>query len=175
MALACDITSGRTRICKSLQGGQSGLYLFNYVEDPFTVVDGVATGINPLLTEVFLYELEGDGNTLVENMPSDRNTGTSVNTQTLTTVLKGITPEASAELNLLAYGFPMAVVKDRNGAFHCIGVDDGIDFTVEKLTGGVKTDLTGYNLTGVSTTGALSAEMDETTRDAFLLLVVEPV
>lgn len=169
--MACDITSGRLRPCKNSIGGLGTLYLFNYVENPFTFANGIATAINPLLTDVFQYEIEGDGNTLVEDLVSDRNTGTSVNTQTLTIVLKKIDAVSSAQLNLLASGFPMAVVKDRNGVYHAVGVQDGIDFTVNSATGGAKTDLNGYTLTGVSTTGELSPKLDATTITDFLALV----
>jgi len=167
----CDITAGRDKACKQGLGGLGKLYLFNFVENPFTVTAGVATAINPLLTTVFEYELEGDGNNVAESLVSDRNSGTSLNTQTLTVVLKKIDAVTSAEMNLLAYGFPMAVVKDRNGIFHAIGTDDGIDFTVVQSTGGAKGDLNGYTLTGVSTTGALSPKLDATTVTAFLALL----
>lgn len=169
--MACDITAGRSKVCKDSLGGNSNLYLFNYLEDPFTVADGVATAINGSLSEVFKYELEGDGNTLVEDMPSDRNTGTAVNTQTLTVVLKKIDAATSAEMNLLAKGYPMAVVQDRNGVYSAIGIDDGIDFTVNAQSGGSKTDLNGYTLTGVSTTGSLSPKLDAATITALLALV----
>lgn len=169
--MACDITAGRDKPCKQGLGGLGKLYLFNFVENPFTVTAGVATAINPLLTTVFEYELEGDGNNVAESLVSDRNSGTSLNTQTLTVVLKKIDAVTSAQMNLLAYGFPMAVVKDRNGIFHAIGTDDGIDFTVAQSTGGAKGDLNGYTLTGVSTTGALSPKLDATTVTAFLALV----
>jgi len=76
--MACDITAGRLRACKDGIGGVGELYLFNFVENPFTVASGVATAINPLLTEAFKFELEGDGNTLVQDMVSDRNTGTEL-------------------------------------------------------------------------------------------------
>ena len=79
--------------------------------------------------------------------------------------------ELYAQMNLLAYGFPMAVVKDRNGVLHAIGIDDGIDFTVAQSTGGAKTELNGYTLTGVSTTGSLSPKLDASTVTAFLALV----
>ena len=169
--MPCDITAGRDKACKQGLGGLGKLYLFNFVENPFTVTAGVATEINPLLTTVFEYELEGDGNNVAESLVSDRNSGTSLNTQTLTAVLKKIDAVTSAQMNLLAYGFPMAVVKDRNGIFHAIGTDDGIDFTVAQSTGGAKGDLNGYTLTGVSTTGALSPKLDATTVTAFLALV----
>jgi hypothetical protein len=169
--MACDITSGRLRACKESLGGCSTLYLFNRVDDPFTVVGGEATAINAALTVAYEFEIDGDGNTLVENMVSDRNTGTTVNTQTLTAVLNQIDAATSAELNLLAYGYPMAVVKDRNGVYHCVGIDDGIDFTIDQTTGGAKTDLSGYTLTGVSTTNALSPKLDDATITAFLAIV----
>lgn len=169
--MACDITQGRAKACKQNLGGASKLYLFNYVENPFTVTNGVATAINPDLTEVFEFELEGDSNNVSENMVSDRNTGTTVNTQTTTINLKKIDATTSAQLNLLAYGFPQAVVKDRNGIYHAIGIDDGIDFTVNQVTGGAKTEMNGYILTGVSTTGSLSPKLDSSTVTAFLALL----
>jgi hypothetical protein len=169
--MACDITAGRLRACKDGIGGVGELYLFNFVENPFTVANGVATAINPLLTEAFKFELEGDGNTLVQDMVSDRNTGTRVNTQTLTVMLKKISATDSANMNLLAAGFPMAVVKDRNGIYHAVGIDDGIDFTIQEATGGAKTDMNGYTLTGVSTTGSLAPKLDSSTVTAFLALV----
>lgn len=171
MALCDFITAGRDKGCKSSIGGASKLYLFNGVDNPFTVVAGVATAINPLVTVAYEFELEGDGNNVAENLVSDRNTGASVNTQTITTVLKKMDAVTSAEMNLLAYSFPMAVVKDRNGIFHAIGIDDGIDFTVATSTGGAKGDMNGYTLTGVSTTNALSPKLDSTTTTAFLSLV----
>ena len=169
--MACDITAGRLRPCKQSLGGLGKLFLFNYVENPFTIVDGVCTAINADLTTVFEYVIEGDGNNVSESLLPDRNSGTSVNTQTTTIVLKKIDATSSAQLNLLAYGFPMAVVKDRNGIYHAIGIDDGIDFTVVQSTGGAKGELNGYTLTGVSTTGALSPKLDEDTVTDFLALV----
>jgi len=169
--MSCDITAGRLRACKQNIGGLGKLYLFNFLENPFTVVAGVATAINPLLTEAFEYEIEGDGNNVSESFVSDRNTGTSLNTQTMTIMLKKIDATTSAQLNLLTYGFPMAVVKDRNGIFHAIGIDDGIDFTVVQSTGGAKGEMNGYTLTGVSTTGSLSPKLDSATAAAFEALV----
>jgi len=169
--MICDITQGRDRVCKNSLGGNANLYLFNYLEDPFTVVGGEATAMNVALTEAFKYELEGDLNTLVEDMVTDRNTGTTVNTQTTTVSLKQIDATTSAEMNLVAQSYPMAVIEDRNGVFHAIGIDDGIDFNVNQSTGGVKTDMNGYTLVGTSTTGTLSPKLDAATITAFLAVV----
>ena len=99
--MACDITAGRIKGCKDAIAGMSKVYFFNFVENPFTVANGIATAINPLLTECFEYDLVGDGNTYVESMVGDRNTGTSPNTQTLTLALHKITKEDNVQFNLL--------------------------------------------------------------------------
>lgn len=170
--MACNITAGRLKVCKDSVGGSKKAFIFNYVEDAFTVANGIATAINPLLTEVFEFELEGDGNTFAQNKPSDRNNSTSINTQTLTLVLKKMDATASAEMNLLTAGYPMAVIQDRNGEYLAVGLDDGIDFTVDATTGGAKADLNGYTLTGVATTKDMAPHLDNATITAFLALVV---
>ena len=169
--MACDITIGRDRACKDGLGGNSTLYLYNELADAFTVLGGEATAMNVLLTAAFAFPLEGDGNTLEQSMVSDRNTGTKVNTQTLTVVLKNMDAATSAEFNLLAAGYPQAVVVDRNGNHHAIGLDDGIDFTVLASTGAAKTDMNGYTLTGIATTTDIAPLLDEATVTAFEAVV----
>ena len=169
--MACDITIGRDRACKDGLGGNSTLYLYNELADAFTVLGGEATAMNVLLTAAFAFPLEGDGNTLEQSMVSDRNTGTKVNTQTLTVMLKNMDAATSAEFNLLAAGYPQAVVVDRNGNHHAIGLDDGIDFTVLASTGGAKTDMNGYTLTGIATTTDIAPLLDEATVTAFEAVV----
>ena len=171
--MACDINNGRDRACKDGLGGASTLYLYNEIADAFTVVEGAATDMNVLLTEAWAFPLEGDGNTLEQSMVSDRNTGTKVNTQTLTVMLKVMDAATNAQFNLMAAGYPQAVVVDRNGNHHAIGLDDGIDFTVVASTGGAKTDMNGYTLTGVSTTQDLAPVLDEDTVTAFEGIVQE--
>ena len=169
--MACDITKGRAKQCKDGIGGTSLLYLFNFEEDPFTVVAGEATAINVLITTVFKYELQGDGHILDENMVSARNEGTSLNTQTITTILQKIDASTSAEMNLVAAGIPQAVVKDRNGNHFAVGITDGIDFTIVANTGSAKGDLNGYTLTGVSTEQNLAPILDSATVTALEALV----
>lgn len=169
--MECDITQGRAKVCKDGVGGNSKLYLFNGLDDSFTVVAGVATAVNPLLTAAFEYELEGDGNIFAENKVPDRNTGTSINTQTLTIVLKKTDASTSAEFNLLTAGYPMAVIKTRNGEYKVVGIDDAIDFTVDSTTGGAKADLNGYTLTGTATCKEFAPSLDAATITAFLALV----
>ena len=169
--MACDITNGRDKECKNAIAGTSKIYLFNDIENPFTVLNGVVTAINPLLTDVFKYELVGDGNTFAQSMQSDRNNGTSTNTQTLTLVLPKISKEDNNQFNLLAYGYPKAVVADRAGNYQVVGLKDGIDFLIAPTTGGAKSDFNGYNLTGVALESELAPILDNATITAFLALV----
>lgn len=168
--MACDITAGRLKACKDGIGGTKKVYLFNYLEDAFTVAAGVATAVNPLLV-AYEFEIEGDGNIFAQNKPSDRNTGTSINTQTLTFILKKMDAATSANINLLTAGYPMAVVESRAGEYLAVGLDDGIDFTSDATTGGAKADLNGYTLTGVATTKDMAPHLDTATISAFLALV----
>ena len=170
--MACDISSGRLRVCKDSLGGNRFIYLYNEIEDPFVVVDGEAISMNVDLTANYKFELEGDGNILEQDMVSDRNTGTSVNTQTLTLVLKKMDAATNAQFNLLAAGFGGAVMVSRNNDYMAVGVDDGIDWQIGTTTGGAKADGNLYTLTGVSTTNELSPILDEATILAFELVTV---
>lgn len=171
--MACsDITQGIGLECKNNLGGNQKLYLFNYLEDPFTVVDGEATAINPSLTAAYEFDIKGDGHILEQSQASDRNTYTTVNTQTLTVLLGRIDATKNATLNLLIPSFPMAVIRDRNDNYHAVGILDGIDFTNVATTGGAKADFNGYTLTGTAMTKDLAPILDSDTVTAFLALVV---
>ena len=170
--MACDINIGRSSVCKDGLGGTSMLFLYNDISDAFTIVDGEATAMNVLLTEAYAFPLEGDGNTLEQSMVGDRNTGSRVNTQTLTIVLKKMDAATNAQFNLLSSGYPQAVVVDRNGNFIALGLDDGIDFTIVASSGGAKSDGNLYTLTGVSTTKDLAPLLDASTITAFEAVVL---
>lgn len=169
--MSCDITAGRAKPCKKHIGGVRKMYLFNYLETPFTVVDGVATAMDVALTEAFEYDLVGDGQVLAESMASDRSAGSTTNTQTITAILQGIDAPTSNELKLVANGYPQAVIQSRDGNYHIAGFTDGVDFTVEETTGTTQAEFSGYTLTGTAIESALSPIMDEATRDAFLAVV----
>lgn len=169
----CDVAGGIAREqCKNTQGGYKNLYLFNSQENPFTVVESVVTAINASLTTVYKFGLSLNGNSLVEDLVPDRASGTSLNTQTVIAMLTKITAEKSNVLNNVAKSYPMAVIEDYNGVYHAIGIDSGIDFTVQSTTGASQSgELYGYTLTGVASVSALSPKLDATTKDAFLALV----
>jgi len=174
--MACDeIVSGIKRTCKGNLGGTSKIYIFNFVDNAYIGSGGTATGISTGITQVYEFEITGDLSTLTEVLTTSRNEGTASNLQTLVISINGISAEASNTLNQLAYATTNAVVRDRNGIYHCLGETDGFDFNIEQTTGGAKSDKNGYLATGVSTTGRLSLKMDSPTVTAFLAKVVPNV
>lgn len=168
--MACEITTGRAKLCHEGQGGNKAVYIFNYLEDPFTIVAGVATAINVALTVVYKFYIEGDLNTYAQDV-QPTNIGSTVNTQTLTVNLPNQTATDSANLNLLAYGSAMAVIEDRNGVYHAAFVDDGALWQIQANTGGAKAEGNGYTVIALGTTGALAPQLDAGTITAFLALV----
>jgi hypothetical protein len=168
-----DLTRGRTRQDKNRLGGNAVLYLFNRLDNAFTVdaATNVISAVNGALTTVYAYDLENDGNNLAEPMVSDLNSGTRVNSQLITCVLPFMTVADSAEFNLLAASCAQAVVKTRNGDYLAIGLRAGMTWTIASNTGGAPGDPTGYTVTGASFENKLAPYLDPTTITAFLLLV----
>jgi len=169
--MSCDLTAGRVKGCKDSIGGNSTLYLFDYLEDSFTIAAGEATAMNVSLTTAFKYELVGDVSTFNEEKVPDRGTGTSMNTQTLVAVFHKMDAATAAEFNLVSESYPIAVIKDRNGVYHLVGQTEGIDFSISGTTGGAKAELNGFTITGVSEEANLSPKLDASTVTAFLAVV----
>lgn len=170
--MACLINSGRTIPCKDTLGGLVAAYFINYVSDAFTVVDGEATAINVSVTESFKYELRNDGNIFTESPVSDKNSGTTVNTQTLTLALPKLDKDTSLQVDLLAKGRPIVVVQDRNGNYKVVGLSEGMDLTGSDInSGGSHSDFNGYSLTFSSMEGSTAPTLDEATVTALLALV----
>ena len=169
--MACDLTAGRIKGCKDSIGGNSVLYIFDYLQDAFTITAGEATAMNVALTAAYAYELVGDASTFSEEVVSDRQTGTVTNTQTITAVFHKMDAATAAEFNTVAKAYPIAVIKDRNGVYHLIGQTDGIDFNISGATGGAKSDLNGFTITGTSIEQNLSPKLDSDTITAFLAIV----
>ena len=166
--MACDLTKGKARACKENTGGTVKLYLFNYIEDPFTVANGVATAMNVGVTAAWIYDLVGNVSFFNEEVVSDSATQTVTNTQTITAVFHKMDAATAAEFNLLAKNYPHAVMKDSNGEFHALGITDGIDFNISATTGSAKTDSNQFTLTGTAIEKELSPKLDAATQTAFL-------
>ena len=171
----CDVVIGvnRGRVCDNLQGGAREFYFFNFVDDAFTVLAGVATALNGLTGEtVYKYVIQGDGNTFTQSSVTDKKIGTKVNTQTLVGQLKQINAATNVELDSMASGNIGGVVKDYNGKYYWFAKDGvNVTCTIETVTGGARTDFNGYNVTLVAETLEKAPVLDTATVTAFLALV----
>ena len=171
--MACLVTSGRTDACKSFIGGLKNIFVTNYVADAFTIVSGEATDFDELvLTEFFKYELRADGNLLNEEGVSDKNTGTTLFNQSLTSVLVGQDKDTALQLKLLMQGYQYVIVQDRMDNYRLMGRMEGVSVTASSVqSGGAHADFNGYNLTFTGTTDAPAEKLDSATVVKFLALV----
>ena len=169
--MCIPIAANRAKRCKDTQGGSLVFYPFNFIEDAFTVVDGVATAINVALTEVFEYKLVGDGNIFNAPLTTDENTGTSLCLQNLVLLLHSIDAASSFELTNMAQSDVSGVLKDANNNYHWVAKNSFKTFIADPSTGGARADFNGYTVTATAESKELPALLDDATRDAFLLLV----
>lgn len=170
--MSCNLTSGRTEPCKYAIGGIKKAIFIDYVENAFTVVAGEGTAINVAVTEVFEYDLRADNNTFVESIVSDKNTGTTINTQTSEIRLKKQTAASAKEVKLMAHGTPLIVLVGYDGSYKVMGISEGCDLTGSNIqSGGVKNDFNGYDLTFTATETELAPYLDAATVTALEALV----
>ncbi len=162
--MSCDLTSGRKEPCKNLQGGLKTAIFIDYKPDAFTVANGQATAINPTVTVAYAWPLRSNNNNLSEAMVSDRNTGTTVNTQTTNLRFKKQDYQTSNEIKLMAYARPIIVAEQTSGRHILIGRSEGNDLTGSNIqTGGAKSDFNGYDLTFTAEEMDLAPELDAAT------------
>lgn len=170
--MPCAITTGRSEPCFDAVGGYSKLYLFDFIEDAFTVSGGEVTAIDVLVTDVFEYDLQKDANSVEETLNDDRRaTGSTAVEQVLTFGLTKQGKETAAELNILAKGTPIAVVKDRMGNYKPYGITDGCILGGSAASGASKGEFNGYNLTLTATETEFAPTFDASTVTAFEALI----
>ncbi len=172
--MACDaLKRGRAKACKKHTGGVSKLYLFNFLEDSFTINEfGEVTSMNVLLTEAFEYDLTGDGQVLTEDGIGDDSAGTFVVTQTTTAILQGLDFETSNEMKAVAGDKPIAIVRTKDNKYLLVGDTEGINFNPATTTGTTQGEFNGYTLVGTSFENKLAPHLDESTITSFLEIVV---
>ncbi|UII80001.1 hypothetical protein [Flagellimonas sp. CMM7] len=171
--MACDLTTGRTEPCKDSIGGLKNAFFLDYLENAFTVSDSQGTGIAVGVTEVFKYELRSDtNNDATESMISNKDAGTSVNTQTVNVRLKKQDAATSNEIKLMAYARPIIAVQDRNNVYKVYGLSEGMDLTASNIqSGAARADFNGYDLTFTSLEGEMAPILDSATVTALEALV----
>lgn len=168
--MACNLTAGRTEVCKESVGGLKAVYFINYQTGSFTHTDPTDKGSEitafptPVLT-AYKYELKGTS-AYTETVNSSRENGTTFFNQELTLNLKQLTNEMTTQLKLMAYGRPQIVVHTNNGDALLIGEEEGADLTAGTIqTGAGLGDLYGYAITFTGQEKKNAAFLDGSTID----------
>lgn len=172
--MSCAVTKGRTEPCKDTLGGIRAYYLANFDEadGALTVSGSEVTAIAAELTTVYKFDALAEGNTFDEALIGSRESGTRVNTQTLTMVLKKQDVLTHAEIDSIVAGRPVVFVEDNNGNIHVAGITEGMETTGSTVgTGGAKSDFNGYNLTLSAQENTLAPLLDASTKTALKALV----
>lgn len=149
--MSCDITKGRSEVCKDVIGGIQAIYFANFIIAPTDVTYDVTntdmiTDINGI-SNLYKYELKGT-NSFEQAIQTSRENGTTFFEQTLTIQLKKQDVATTKTVKLLAYGRPHIVVKDNNNNYFIMGLYRGCDVTAGKIaTGTALGDMNGYELT----------------------------
>jgi len=172
--MSCAVTKGRSEPCKDTLGGIRAVYFANFAEadGAFTVTDNAVTAIAAGLTTVFKYETLAEGNTFDEAIIGSRESGTRVNTQTLTLVLKKQDVLTHAQIDSIVAGRPVVIIRDNNSNYHVVGITEGMETTGSTIgTGGAKADFNGYNLTLSAQENEIAPLMDSATITALEALV----
>ena len=100
----------------------------------------------PMLSSGSIVTLS-DANTFEETNEVSNENQTSFWTQTLTVNLKKQSKESQSQLKLLSYGRPHVIVEDSNGLYRLLGFQNGMEVSVNTMTGGALGDMSGYSLT----------------------------
>lgn len=169
--MASDITSGVGKICKDKVGGVKNAYFVPNVDNGFTVAANVVTGLNVLITEVFKYDLLSSENNFEEVMTSSRVNGTTVAAQTVNISIKGSTAALNDQMKLVCHNYPHIIIQDYSDTYSVLGLVDGLDATVTRLSGGLKGDFKGYRIVATGEELELGAVLDSATITALLALV----
>lgn len=148
--MSCDITRGRLEPCKNSVGGLKAVYFVNFGDlgaIAYNVTDTDVIDTIGGTPNAYKYDLKGDS-TYEEAINSDRKTGTTFFTQTLTLNLKKLTAKDHKELKLLIWGRTHVIIEDNNENFFIAGLTRGMDVTGGSITTGAALgDMSGYSLT----------------------------
>jgi len=146
-----DATTGRLNPCSNSRPGIEAGYIIPFVgRSGFTIEDnGDVSAIDDTsIQEAFKYELVADENIFTENKAeTGRSTGTTVFDQSAIWKLKKKDSATRNELNVILKCRHHVVMKDNEGNWCLLGLEDGSRGTMESTTGGARSDSPAYTIT----------------------------
>ena len=148
--MACDITSGRTVLCKDSIGGIKTLYVSTEAMGAITydITDTDAITAFAGLPEFFQFDLRGATNSLTQTINVSEDNGTTLFDQVVACTFPKMTKEMNKQLKLMCYASSTAVVEDFNGNQFIVGLENQCSVNGGTIvTGAAKADLSGYTVT----------------------------
>ena len=148
--MACDLTTGRTKISCSYVAGIKAVYFsveaLGAITYDITDTDVITTFAGT--PEFFQYDLKGNNNTFdAGTWAKDANTGAGFYTQTLNVQFPILDKASHKELKLLAWAASTVIVQDFDDNYFVMGLINGADVVAQTMpTGGAKGDFKGYTL-----------------------------
>ena len=150
--MACDITSGRTVLCKDSIGGIKTLYLttddLGAITYDISDTDSITTFGAVTAPEFFQFDLRGATNSLNQTINVSEDNGTTLFDQVVACTFPKMTKEMNKQLKLMCYASPTVVVEDFNGNQFIVGLENQCSVNGGTIvTGAAKADLSGYTVT----------------------------
>lgn len=137
--MSCTINQGyKPKRCK-IPGGVKEILLANYdnVVLPVTITAGVVTAITMTLTNKFFkYSQKAEIATWGQVITGDAKQGTYAVEQTLNLQMNGLDALEQVELEKLVQGTLIAIVKNSDGQYWMLGLDNGLDVVTDTLESG---------------------------------------
>jgi len=145
--MSCGLTSGRTEIaCRDNIGGVKAVYLFKYIDYPYTQIQGVRGVSVTDFPDTDLFKYETTNANFSETINNDEE-GISY-TQSLSFTLFKQDILTTQELKIATDIDLRYIVEFNNGDYKIGGLWNGAKISSLTLdSGGSKTSLNGYNIT----------------------------
>ena len=149
--MACSQTlSGITNDCASNMGGIVEVYLANKADvSSITITSSKVTAISMNSTAKFkTYHFRPNTSSMSSNYQVNQENGTSYVQTDLLMVFNRMETAKRIEVTAMAQGELCAIVKDANGLYWMLGIDNPLVLSAgDVLTGTARADRNGYSVT----------------------------
>lgn len=148
--MGCDISSGRSRYCKSQLGGIKNVYILPYTEylrsqivlSGLTITDFPTNGLYPLR----VYHFEVTDATYTETQQDDLSFNQNFDFKLLSFFQK-YTTDGTGNVEILLKKDARIIIEDNNGTYRMLGAYNGMVCTdLTRENGGAKADFVGFNV-----------------------------
>lgn len=159
--MACDITAGLTRDCRSNLGGVQYFYVTSDAIGDLTITSGEITGLSGTPT-FYKFEMPRNSASFSESGNFSLEADTAFYQQDLSVTFSKMSAEKRNQLALLGQNTTLFVVfKDENGSFFSVGAERGAYLTAStQQSGQALSDLNGLTMTITATEPNPSYQVD---------------